>query len=162
MIGTSAEVASKPAAAQPKRRTWLVVLIAIIALAVVGAGGYIIYAQMAANSGPDAAALRMMKAFAAYDAQGILDNATHASLTTTDEATFAKQAADSKKNNKGLPALKDIEITKVSVASKDATTATVQLTAQWLTDAATGKYAQRDEILTVVKQDGKWLVRLFQ
>jgi hypothetical protein len=50
----------------------------------------------------------------------------------------------------------------VTIASQEATTAIVQLDAQWLTDASKGTYAQRTETLTVVKQNGKWLVRLFQ
>lgn len=147
---------------KPQRRTWLALLLALVALTVVGAGGYVIWAQLAAQSGPDGAALRMMRAYASYDADGILENATHASLTATDEATFAKQAADSKKANKGLPAVKDIQVVKVTQASKDATTATVRLSAKWLTDAETKKYTERQEILTVIKQNGKWVVRLFQ
>lgn len=146
----------------PRRRTWLIVVLAILALTVVGVGGFVIYAQLTSQAGPDGAALRMMQAFGEYDAEGILANATHSSLTATDEAAFAQQAVDAKKENGGLPAVKDIEVTKVTIASEDATTATVQLTAKWLTDAATKKYTERDEILTVIKEDGKWLVRLFQ
>jgi nitrate reductase NapE component len=147
---------------KPKGRTWLAVVLAIVALTIVGAGGYVIWAQLAAQSGPDGAAIRMMKAYANYDADGILANATHASLTETDEATFAKQAADSKKTNKGLPAVKDIKVVKVTQTSKDATSATVRLSAKWLTDPETRKYTERQEILTVIKEKGKWIVRLFQ
>ena len=35
---------------------------------------------------------------------------------------FAKQAADSKKSNNGLPAVKNIEITKVTIATSPAGT----------------------------------------
>ena len=147
---------------KPTGRTLLTILVAIVALTIVGVGGYVIWAQLAAQSGPDGAALRMMRAYATYDAEGILSNATHASLTATDEATFIKQAADSKKANGGLPAVKDIKVVKVTQASKDATTATVRLSAKWLTDPETKKYTERQEILTVIKQGGKWVVRLFQ
>lgn len=162
-VGTDpSPVAAGAGRSKPTRRTWLAVLIAIVALTVIGVGGWMVYARVSAQATPEAAALRMMNAFASYDAQGILDNATHSSLTETDVATFIKQAADSKTANKGLPAVKDIKVTKTTLASDDATSATVQLSANWLTDAATKKYAARDEILTVVKQNGKWLVRLFQ
>lgn len=161
---TPAAADARPVSARskPKGRTWLAIIGAIVALTIVGVGGYVIWAQLAAQSGPDGAALRMMKAYATYDADGILANATHASLTATDEATFAKQAADSKKTNGGLPAVKDIKVVKVTQASKDATTATVRLSAKWLTDPETKKYTERQEILTVIKQNGKWVVRLFQ
>lgn len=145
-----------------RRRGLIVGIVALVALAVIVAGGALIFRQFGASNSPDGAVLRMMNAFAAYDAQGILDNATHASLTATDQATFAQQAATSKTDNKGLPAVKNISITKVTLASPDATSATVQLTADWLSDAGSKKYTQRAETLTVVKQDGKWLVKLFQ
>jgi hypothetical protein len=154
--------APRPAAARPKgRRTAVVAVVAVVAIAVVAFGGYLAFKQFGASTGPDGAAVRMMNAFATYDAQGILDNATHASLTTTDQAAFAKQADDSKTKNGGLAAVKDIKVVKVTLASQDATTATVQLSAQWLTDAAKKTYTPRTETLTVVKQNGTWLVRLF-
>jgi uncharacterized membrane protein YvbJ len=161
--GTTVTPAPAPAAALPKsRRSWVVAAVAVVAVVVIAIGGYLVIKQASSGTGPEGAALRMMNAFALYDAQGILDNATHASLNTTDQATFSKQAADSKKNNKGLPAVKNIKVTKVTQASQDATTATVQLSAQWLTDAAKSTYTARTETLTVIKQDGKWVVRLFQ
>jgi hypothetical protein len=150
-----------PLAPKPQRR-WLVTLMSVVAVAIIGVGGYLIWTQASAPSTPDGAAMAMMKAFAAYDARGILDNATHASLTTTDQATFAEQAAASKAKNKGLAAVKDLVVVKVTKSSADATSATVQLSANWLTDAAKATYTKRTETLTVIKQDGKWLVRLFQ
>jgi uncharacterized membrane protein YvbJ len=145
-----------------RRRTLLVSVAAMIAVAIIATGAWMVVRQGLMSTGPDGAAMRMMNAFAAYDAQGILDNATHASLNATDLAAFSKQAADSKAGNKGLAAVKGISVTKVTIASQEATTAIVQLDAQWLTDASKGTYAQRTETLTVVKQNGKWLVRLFQ
>jgi hypothetical protein len=146
-----------------KGRSVVVALVAVVAVAIIAVGGWLVAKQVGGSTGPEGAAVRMMNAFAAYDATGILDNAVHASMDATDQAVFAKQAADAKTGNKGLAAVKDIKVTKVTLASQDATSATVEFTAQWLTDAAKGTYTKRAETLTVVRQNGVWLVgRLFE
>jgi uncharacterized membrane protein YvbJ len=153
-------------AASPKnpksRPVWLIPAVAAVAVIVIAVGAYLFFTLPTNSTGPEGAAMRMMTAFADYDAQSVLDNATHASLTATDQAAFVKQGVDAKTKNKSLPQVKNIKITKVTLASSNAATATVQLSADWLTDATEKTYTTRAETLTVVKQDGKWLVRLFQ
>jgi len=149
------------AAPASKRPAWLVPVIAAVVLVAIAAGAYLLWPK-SATSGPEGAVTRMMQAFAAYDAQGILDNATHASMSTTDVAAFAKQATEAKKLAGDKPGLKDLKIVKTTPDAKDKNTAVVQVSAQWLTDQAKGTYTQRTETLTVVFQDGKWQVRLFQ
>lgn len=147
-----------------RRPAWLIPVIAVVVLAIIAVGAYFLWPKVTGGtqSGPAGAVTRMMGAFAAYDAAGILDNATHASMTATDVAAFTKQAADAKKLAGGKPGLKDLKIVKTTIDAKDKNKAVVQLTAQWLTDQAKGTYVQRTETLTVVLKDGKWQVQLFQ
>lgn len=158
----SAPVLSEPPAS--KRPAWLVPVVALLALAVIGVAAYFLWLKPVTTTaaGPAGAATRMMEAFAAYDAEGILDNATHASMSTTDVAAFTKQAADAKKLAAGKPGLKDLEIVETTIDPDDKNTAIVKLSAQWLTDQEKGTYTQRTETLTVIYKDGKWQVRLFQ
>lgn len=150
----------KPVAPRP-RRAWLVALVSVIVVAILAAGGYLVWTQATASTGPDGAALRMMKAYATYDAAGILANATHSSLDATDQAAFAQTMASQKAKYNNVPAVKDVTVVKVTMASQNATIATVQLSESELADASTRTYTPRTETLTVVKQDGQWLVRLF-
>jgi hypothetical protein len=146
-----------------KRPAWLVPLVAVLALALIGAGAYFLWLKPAGATatGPAGAAQRMMEAFGTYDAQGILDNATHASMSTTDVAAFTKQAEAAKKTANGKAGLKDLKILKTTYDPSDKNTAVIQLSAQWLTDPVKGTYTQRTETVTVLLRDGKWLVKLF-
>jgi hypothetical protein len=148
-MAPSAPAASAPVTAEgavPKRRVW---------------AGYFLWPK-AAIIGPEGAATRMLEAYAAYDGAGMLANAAPSSLTATDVAAFEKQMADTKVAANGKPTLTDLKILKTTVEPKDPNTAVVQVSAQWLTDPATGTYTQRTDQLTVIYKDGKWLVRLFQ
>lgn len=149
-----------PAVPRSQRPAWLVPAIAVVVLLAIAAGAYLLWPKE--ESGPAAAVSRMMVAFAAYDAEGILDNATHASMSTTDVAAFVKRAADSKTLAGGKPGLKDFKIVGTTYDAKDKNTAVVKVSAQWLTDQAKGTYTQRTETLTVILKDGKWQVQLFQ
>jgi hypothetical protein len=137
----------------------IIAAIVFVVVAVTAWGVYSVFSNISGNT-PDGAALRMMQAYANYDAAGILANATHASLGATDVATFETQAADTKAANGGKPSLKDIVVVSVTPDLKDPNVATVKLTEQIL-DPAKGTYSLRNETLSVVKQSGKWLVRLF-
>lgn len=137
----------------------VIAAIVLVVVALTAWGVYSVFASVAGNT-PDGAALRMMQAYANYDATGILANATHESLNSTDIATFQKQAADTKATNGGKPSLRNIVVVSVKVSPGDPNSATVQLTEQIL-DPAKGTYSPRNETLSVVKQNGKWLVRLF-
>lgn len=138
--------------------TVAVAVIAAIALVVV----YFIVPRLTTVTGPEGAAQRMMQAFGSYDAQGVLDNATHPSLTATDIVAFEKQVAEAKQVAGGKPNLKDLKILSTTVDPADKNTAVIQLSAQWLTDPVKGIYSQRTETVTVVYKDGKWQVVLFQ
>jgi hypothetical protein len=140
------------------RKTLVITVASVVAAALVGTGLYLIWQKGTNSGGPDAAVLRVMDAFASYDAQAILDNVTHSSLTSTDEVAYAQQAVDDQKASGGQPAVRNVQILHVTQASPDATSAVVQLQAEWLSN---GSYVARTESLTVVKQDGRWLVYLF-
>lgn len=161
----SASAPTEPRHAPKKRSAWmrwrktLVITVAsVVAATLVGTGIYLIWQKGTNSGGPDTAVLRVMDAFASYDAQGILDNVTHSSLTATDELAYARQAVDQQKASGGQPAVRNIQILHVTQSSPDATSAVVQVQADWL---SSGSYVSRTESLTVVKQDGKWLVYLF-
>jgi hypothetical protein len=158
--------ASAPAAKRAPRASgrpvWYLPALIAVVVVVIAVSGWVV-SSIFTNSGPntpEAAALRMMQAYASYDARGILDNVTHGSLTATDQATFVQQAADTKTASKGLAAIKDIKVTKVTIDPNNASAATVQLS-EMILDAAKGTYAARNETLSLVKQNGKWLVKLF-
>ena len=148
--------AEKPAGGGKK---WLAVVIALVVVVVLAAVGWFGYQSLTKSDSPEAAAKAMLTAYAAYDAQGILDSATHKSLPADGVKEFEKQAAEAKKRAAGKPGVKGFEVIKVTSVS--ASEATVEISGQWLTDPAKGTYTKRTEKLTVVKQDGKWLVKLF-
>jgi DNA-directed RNA polymerase subunit RPC12/RpoP len=135
-------------------------MIALIVVALAAAGWVVSMVLNTTTNTPDGAATRMMTAYGAYDAQGILDNVTHSSLTPADVSAFRKQVTDGKATNKGLPWVKSVKIVKTTIDPADKNSATVQLTEQIL-DPAKGTYSTRNETLAVVKQNGTWLVRLF-
>ena len=146
-----------PADSASRRSTRLVFVIAFVVL-----GAFLATGCSGQNGGPEGAAQRMFAATAAYDAQGILDNATHASMTATDIIAFKKQAADQKAVYKGLPFYKDVKVLSTTYPDpKDKNTAVVKLSLQWLSDPKTGTYTQRNETVTVVLQKGTWLVKLY-
>lgn len=144
-----------------ERHWWQVPLVVTLIVVGLAAAGWVVFMVVnTTNNTPDAAALRMMTAYGAYDAQGILDNVTHSSLTPTDIAAFKKQVTDGKATNKGLPWVKNVKIVKTTIDPTDKNSATVQLSEQIL-DPQKGTYSPRNETLSVVKQNGTWLVRLF-
>jgi hypothetical protein len=108
---------------------------------------------------PKTVATKMLTAYAAYDAQGILAVSTHSSLDATGTKSFEDAAAAAKKTAGGKPGVKGFTIDKVDQSGDQ--TATVSVTGQWLTDPAKGTYAKSSEKLGLVKQNGKWLVQLF-
>lgn len=142
------------------KRIAMIAAIALVIVAALAGGVWLVQSRVTAAASPEAAAKAMLTAYAAYDATGILDNATHASLTTSDVAQFKKEAADAKATAKNQPSVKNIVIGKVTPDAADKAKATVEVTAEWL-DPATGKYTKRTQTLVVVQQDGKWLVQLF-
>jgi hypothetical protein len=137
----------------------IVAAIVFVIVAVTAWGVFAVFSSVANNT-PDGAALRMMQGYAKYDARAILDNATHAGLTATDVATFETHVADTKATNGGKDLLKDIALVSVTKSPADPNTATVKLTEQIL-DPAKGTYSLRNETLSVVNKNGKWLVQLF-
>lgn len=162
----AAKTAAAPAArpARPARQVslpkWLIP--GLIVAIVVGISGWVLFTVFSGGNAntPDAAALRMMNAYAVYDAQGMLDNMTHASLSATDQATFVTRAAEDKKTNNGKALLTDIKVISVTPDPKDPNTATVKLS-EMILDPTKGTYTARTDTLSVVKQSGKWLVHLF-
>jgi uncharacterized protein HemX len=148
-----------PVALEPKsNRKLILIAVAVILLAAIGGGAWFVTSRVASASSPEAAARKMLEAYALYDAKGILDVATHDTMAAADITQFEKQAADAKTTAKGAASLKNIVIGQSSVAATDKVS--VDVTAEWL-DPATGKYTKRTEKLIVVKKDGKWLVELF-
>jgi heme-degrading monooxygenase HmoA len=137
----------------------LVAVLVVLLVAALAVGGWFAFQRFGAADSPEAVAKAMLTAYSKYDAQGILDSATHKSLPADGVKEFETQAAEAKKRANGKPGVKDFEVLKVT--SDSAEQATVEITGQWLTDPAKGTYTKRTEKLTVVKQDGKWLVKLF-
>ena len=152
--------ASATAPAPRPARSRLVLVAAAIAVLLIAAGGYFVWQGLNGANTPGAAAVRMLNGLASYDAKAILDNAAHSSLTATAQAEFAQQAADAKKGNKGLIAVKNVA--KVTIDPKDPDVATVDLSGLWLTETSKPTYTARTETLTLVRENGTWLVRLFQ
>ncbi|MDO8963030.1 MAG: hypothetical protein Q7W30_00895 [Coriobacteriia bacterium] len=159
---TSDVPSAEPVQPSAGRPAWMTALIVIVVLAVLGAGGYFGW-QAIANAGndPKSAALRLLDAYAAYDAKGILDNATHGNLPDSGVKEFEKQAVDAKKQANGKAGVKDYSVTKVTMDPKNANQASVEIAGKWLTDSAKGTYTDRAETLQLVKENNKWLVRLF-
>jgi uncharacterized membrane protein YvbJ len=143
----------------PKK--WQLPALILMALVALGLIWWVVSAVMSTtNNTPAGAATRMMAAYGAYDAQGILDNVTHNSLTPADITAFKKQVTDGKAKNNGKPWVKDVKVVKTTIDPKDASAATVQLTEQIL-DTAKGTYSARNELLSLTKVKGVWLVRLY-
>lgn len=140
-----------------KKLLWVAIALLIVAL--LAGGGWFVYSRMQTGASPDAAAVKMLNAYAEYDAAGILDSATHKTLPADGVKEFETQAADAKKRANGKPGVKNIKV--VSTKLDKETQATVVVSAEWLTDPVKGTYEKREETLTVVKEDGKWLVKLF-
>lgn len=138
----------------------VVAVIAVVALAIVGFGLFYLWQTFAPANTPESAVLRTMSALAAYDGKAVLDNSTHSSMTASDVVQFEQQLSVQKASAKGLPALKNVKITKTTLSS-DGNSAKVEFTAQWL-DATKGTFTQRNDQLTAVKINGRWLARLFQ
>jgi hypothetical protein len=146
--------------AKPGRPSWLIpVVIAVVVVVVAGAGWLVSSGFTAGANTPEAAALRMMQAYGNYDAAALIANSTHSSLTPASQAALVQQYAAAKATAKG-PAIKNVAITKVTVDPKDPTSATVKVSEQAL-DPNTGKYSGRTDTLSLVEQNGRWLVRLF-
>jgi len=149
----------------PRKSRWIAWAIVVAVIAVLGVGGYFAYTAglfgALTGNDPGSAATRMLKAYAAYDAQGILDNSTHASLQADGIKEFRTQAVDAKKRANGKPGVKDIRVVSVTIDAKDPNKATVEISGSWLIDPATGEYKAQTQKLQMVKENGKWLVKLF-
>ena len=145
------------------------VVFVVIALVLAGGAWFIYSVLNAGPNTPDGAAVRFMQAYAAYDAQGMLDNSTHASFTATDLATFQHDMANAPADAKAHPIYTDIKVSSVTIEPADPNTAIVKLSAMMLKSisappsaaaTSTVAYSPRDETLTVVKSStGKWLVK---
>lgn len=145
------------------------VVFVVIALVLAGGAWFIYSVLNAGPNTPDGAAVRFMQAYAAYDAQGMLDNSTHASFTATDLATFQHDMANAPADAKAHPIYTDIKVSSVTIEPADPNTAVVKISAMMLDTiaaqpsaaaTATAAYSPRDETLTVVKSSaGKWLVK---
>jgi hypothetical protein len=139
---------------------WLIVGIAVVLVVLIGAGAWYFMSSGAIGGGdPKTAATKMMTAYAAYDAKGILEVSTHASLDATGTKSFEDAATQAKTRAAGKAGVKDFKVDSVDQSGDQ--TATVTITGQWLTDPAKGTYTKRTEKLGLVKQSGKWLVQLF-
>jgi hypothetical protein len=147
------------------------VVIVLAVLVVAGAALFLRAIVTGPSNTPDAAVMRFMQAYATYDAQGMLDNSTHSSFTTTDLAAFQQDLASVPADVKARPVYTDIKIVSAIIQANDPNIAIVKLSAMMLDNApasssaatsatAAGTYSPRDETLTVVKSSaGKWLVK---
>ena len=127
---------------------------------VIGAGAW--FALKGGGVGgndPKTVATKMLTAYAAYDAKGILAVSTHGSLDTTGTKSFEDAATQAKTRAAGKAGVKEFTVDKVDKSGDQ--TATVTITGKWLTDPAKGTYSKRTEKLSLVNQDGTWLVQLF-
>ena len=141
-------------------RTMLIAAIAVAVVIVVAAGAWFaLKGGGIGGSDPKTVATKMLTAYAAYDAKGILNVSTHGSLDATSTKSFEDAAAQAKTRAAGKAGVKDFSVDKVDQSNNQ--TATVTITGQWLTDPAKGTYAKRTEKLSLINQDGKWLVQLF-
>jgi len=143
------------------KRTMLIVAVAAVLVILIGVGTWFVVKGGAIIGGgdPKTVATKMLTAYAAYDAKGILAVSTHGSLDATGTKSFEDAAAQAKTRANGKAGVKDFTVDKVDQSGDQ--TATVTITGQWLTDPATGVYAKRTEKLGLVKQNGAWLVQLF-
>jgi hypothetical protein len=156
---TTPEATAGSSATAGVNRTTMYAIIAAVVVIVLAVGGWFLLKGGTGGSDPKTVATKMLTAYAAYDAQGILAVSTHASLDATGTKSFEDAAAAAKKTAGGKPGVKDFTIDKVEQSGDQ--TATVSVTGQWLTDPAKGTYAKSSEKLGLVKQNGKWLVQLF-
>ena len=148
---------------------WVKPAVVVLAVLAVAAVAWFLYSILNAGPNtPDGAAVRFMQAYATYDAQGMLDNSTHASFTATDLATFQHDMANAPADAKAHPIYTDIKVSSVTIEPADPNTAIVKLSAMMLKSisappsaaTSTVAYSPRDETLTVVKSStGKWLVK---
>ena len=132
-----------------------------VALALVAAVvGVLIWSQSSGvGSGtPQTAVKTMLDSYASYNAKGLIEATEHPAVSAAEEATLALQAAALKKQANGKPFIKDIVLGKVT--NSGGTTATVEVTANWLSDPAKGTYQKQQVTLTTIKKGGKWLVLL--
>lgn len=159
---TPSATPAERAARMSGRAVWQVPTLIAAVVVVIAVSVWVVFSVFSTGGAntPDAAALRVMQGYAAYDARAILDNVTHTSLTATDLATFETGMAESKTANKGAPLYKDIKVTSVTIDPKDPNAAVVRLT-EMILDPVKGTYASRDDTLTLVKKDGTWLVKLY-
>jgi hypothetical protein len=153
--------ASAPEAAPSgDSRTILYAVIAgVVVLALAVGGWFLLKPGGVGGADPKTVATKMLTAYAAYDAQGILNVSTHGSLDATGTKSFIDAAAAAKTRAAGKAGVKDFTIDKIDQSGDQ--TATVTITGQWLTDPAKGTYTKRTEKLGLVKQAGAWLVQLF-
>ena len=142
------------------KRTMLIVAVAAVLVILIGVGTwFVVKGGVIGGGDPKTVATKMLTAYAAYDAKGILAVSTHGSLDATGTKSFEDAAAQAKTRANGKAGVKDFTVDKVDQSGDQ--TATVTITGQWLTDPATGAYAKRTEKLGLVKQNGAWLVQLF-
>jgi hypothetical protein len=138
----------------------IIAAIAVAAVIVLAVVGYFAYGAFVINT-PAGVTYRFMSAYGNYDGRGMLQYSTHASMAASEVAQFQQQADAAKKTSKGKPFLKDIKIGTVTIDPKNANSAAVKFTASFL-NTQNGKYTVQNESVTLVRQSGKWLVKLFQ
>jgi hypothetical protein len=142
------------------KKTLLYAVVAAVVVILLAVGGwFLLKGGGVGGSDPKSVATKMLTAYAAYDAQGILDVSTHGSLDATGTRSFKDAAAAAKTRANGKPGVKDFTVDKVEQSGDQ--TATVTISGQWLTVPAKGTYAKKTEKLGLVKQNGAWLVQLF-
>jgi hypothetical protein len=134
-------------------------IVAGVLVVVLAVAGWFLLQGGSGTATPQSAAETMLRAYAVYDAKGILASVTHDSLTSDDVTRFTTQAATAEKKSGGKPAVKDVKIGKVALGS-GGNSATVEVTARWF-DSSKGAYVSNTQQVPVVKKNGKWLVQLF-
>ncbi len=157
---TCPDCGTRAAAVSMRPRVVAIAVVAVVVIALACAG-YFIWRGFAFPNTPGGAVTRMMGGYADFDGQQILDNATHGKMTQAEMQQFVQAAGQAKSTSRGLPDLKDLKIIKTDLPS-GSSTATVQFSASWLKDGAKGTYEQRMDQVTVIKQNGTWVVLLFQ
>lgn len=160
---TGATEEKKPGALNKKAALIaLAVLVVVVALGAVAflvpIGGATLVAKL--TNDPAAVAQRMIAAYAKYDAKGMLATTNSGAVSAADSKTFEQEAAKAKTSAKGKDGIRNFKVGKVTIDSKDSKRATVEISGEWL-DTATGTYAQRADQLTMIQQNGKWVVQLF-
>jgi flagellar basal body-associated protein FliL len=159
--GDAIPMVAEDAPAAPKARgrsRVLEIVVAVVVIALVAAAGWFIVTRVSFAASPEAVAKQMFDAYAQFDAKTMLTLSTRDTIKEADAKQFQDQAATAKAAANGAPMLKDIVVGPATITTD---TATLEVTAQWLDDPTTGKYAQRTDKITLVKRDGKWLVKLF-